>query len=809
KQALPSRGSTVSVATAALAVFAWFQSVEAEKQRAEAEVQRAEAVEQRAEAEAQKAEAELQRAEAQSQRAAAQESAEVAKRERDQALRTQSLFLADLSRQRLAAGDDGDALALALEAVPEAPEMTSRPLVPEAMEALREVYLNFRMKARLPKDFGFGMGLAAAPENDRLIMALSADGLVLNFAKMDLETAYSGYENGATAAAYSPVGDSFAIGARNGLVTVFDAQTLDPLSSFDVDEPVLSLAYSPSGQLVAIGPAADDESRPIVFGARNGELLHRLESHGGDVSGIGFTPEGEHLLTTSHDGAARIFRLADGRLLGGVHSSKYGLNGMAMRPGTAIAAFAESEAVVLVDLTKGEVIETFAVGLTPFELTWGPGGDLYVGYIDGSILRWREGESEPVGRFVGHQETILALSASADGERLFSASSDEALLIWLTDHDVARKHLDREYDASSAYGFDDGIEMVVATHREGAALTVGEAEPIVLPLGAELADAGLGADHISTIDKNGRVDIWSLAGQHSGGFETGLSDQSFAKLLRGGALVQTWGPESGAALWRYPSGERIPLSDERLATSHFAGTGDRAVFATGAKTEWLDLSGGDVARHALDGVENPTTVAISPDGGLVAIGVNGSPAVIYALPSGEAVTRLPSRETSSRKLIFSPDGQYLAAAGVNSSVAIWRVSDWALIRVAQVRDHVSDLVFSDDSALLAISGIDGQVEVLRSVDGKRHFLYPDATGTGASLVFSADAKRLLARSTSGVTIYDVLPDDVDLITKSAKRAGMVAPLTDEDRCRYFLSVDVSCSVETVRDRIVVTLPDFE
>lgn len=813
----------VSVATAGLAVFAWFQSVEADRQRVEADAQRVEAVAQRAEAEAQRAEADAQRAEAETQRAEAetqravaeanevraQESAAAAARERDQALRTQSLFLADLSRQRLAAGDDGDALALALEAVPEAPEMNSRPLVPEAMEALREVYLNFRMRARLPENFGYGMGLATSPHGKRLVLGLSEDGLVLNFAEMDLEAAYDGYENGATAAVYSPAGDSFAMGSRGGLVTVFDAETLDPLASTRVNGPVFSLAYSPDGAWLAAGPAADDESRPVVMQARTGEVLYTLETHGGDVSGVGFTPEGGHLITSSHDGAARIFRLNDGALLGGVHASKYGLNALVMKPGAPIAAIAESERVVLVDLTTGEVIEGFEAGLTPFALTWAPDGDLFVGYIDGSVRRWREEESAPVAQYVGHSRAITALSVSADGTRLFSASRDEALIIWEVAADMTHRRIDAEWDASAAYGFDgDGAPVVFAADDAGAVLS-GEAGDVATPLAAALADAGLGADHATTIDAAGRFDLWARDGAHLGGIETGLTGQTFAHLVAGGKVIETWGEDSGSTFWRYPEGTRIALNAGQVHRSMTTATGERIAYVADGGVEWIDLSGGQVVRRRLEGAENPTALQLSPDGALLAVSVSGAPAHIYRLADGDVIARLDAIRTTSRKLAFSPDGRFLAAAGLSNSLSLWRVADWSLVRVTQARDHVADFEFSPDGALLAVSGIDGQVQVLRTVDGKRHIRYPEPLGTGASLRFSADAARLLVRTTDGVVVYSVFPDDAALVERATKRASRFAALTSADRCNYFLSFGDYCAVEKPQDKIVVTLPDFD
>jgi hypothetical protein len=58
-----------------------------------------------------------------------------ANEERDQALLTQSRFLADLANQRIAAGDASAGVLLALEALPDA-EGAERPYAPEPEQAL-------------------------------------------------------------------------------------------------------------------------------------------------------------------------------------------------------------------------------------------------------------------------------------------------------------------------------------------------------------------------------------------------------------------------------------------------------------------------------------------------------------------------------------------------------------------------------------------------------------------------------------------------------------------------------------------------
>ena len=126
----------VSAGAVALASLAYLQSIEADRQRAAAEIQREQAVAAK-EAEAdQRKLAQDNEARALAQEGVAKANEARAKQERDTALRTQSLFLADLAGQNSKQNNHGIALALALEALPESIAKPDRPFVPEAELAL-------------------------------------------------------------------------------------------------------------------------------------------------------------------------------------------------------------------------------------------------------------------------------------------------------------------------------------------------------------------------------------------------------------------------------------------------------------------------------------------------------------------------------------------------------------------------------------------------------------------------------------------------------------------------------------------------
>src|SRR5439155_320542 len=86
-----------------------------------------------------------------------------------QALRTQSLFLADLARQLRQAGEAGTALLLALEALPDAASGTSRPYVPDAEYALDGARQRSRERMVLKGHEASVSSAAFSPDGRRIV----------------------------------------------------------------------------------------------------------------------------------------------------------------------------------------------------------------------------------------------------------------------------------------------------------------------------------------------------------------------------------------------------------------------------------------------------------------------------------------------------------------------------------------------------------------------------------------------------------------------------------------------------------------
>ena len=157
-----------------------------------------------------------------------------------------------------------------------------------------------------------------------------------------------------------------------------------------------------------------------------------------------------------------------------------------------------------------------------------------------------------------------------------------------------------------------------------------------------------------------------------------------------------------------------------------------------------------VLAKTLKGHSDPVwSVAISPDGQLLASGSLDETIKIWNLGSGELLHDLTGYSNPVRSVAFSPDGQLLASGSLNK-IEIWNLESGKLLRTLNGHsDPVMSVAISPDRQLLASGSDDKTIKIWNLGSGE---LLHDLTGYSnpvRSVAISPDGQLLASGSWDG------------------------------------------------------------
>jgi WD40 repeat protein len=474
----------------------------------------------------------------------------------------------------------------------------------------------------------------------------------------------------ATSIVYSPDGRQLAItfdsyGTSFPGLIVYDVTSGRIVRS--APTPASTAAYSPSGRELAVGEQVSVGGAIVMLNART------LKPEPGFVAVqvadvepivVGFSPDGSQLAYGFADGTAGLVSVATGQPIDSYLGNKAAVTAVSFTPDGRLVATGSADGTVRVWHAGGLAEPSVHVGSVLADVESEPGGFASLanpgaGPHDGVVAQLWLDDGQPAG------PSLVLSPASAVGATFLGAGGRLAAVIPAPAPTASR-----------------GVVRVWSLPERRVVRTVS----LSLPSGDE-----------PRISPDGNLIAMNV--QAASSSPTPPSDLDVLDLRTGRQRVLATETPCGEG-WR---GFAFSPSSRLLAAGTFCG-GDVSIWnlAAGKRV------GGDLG---LDGGEL-SWIAFSPDAGHIAVASwNGTIKVTPVPITGHGIETLTQNTKGAPMVAYSPNGRYLASAGLDHTVRIFDAHTLTELRVIAQPDADYGVAFTDDSQHVLSWGADNSVRL--------------------------------------------------------------------------------------------------
>ncbi len=202
---------------------------------------------------------------------------------------------------------------------------------------------------------------------------------------------------------------------------------------------------------------------------------------------------------------------------------------------------------------------------------------------------------------------------------------------------------------------------------------------------------------------------------------------------------------------------RRTLSGHSDVVRSIAISPDGQILASGSYDKTIklwSLRTGELLNTLSGHTNRITCIAISPDGTTLASSSFDHTIKLWSLSSGELLHTLAGRPNRVRCIAFSPNGQTLASSG-DSEINLWAVRTGKLLRILAGNSNTTRLIsFSPDGHVCAIASLDGTLELWNPHTGKPLRTISTQSSEITSLAFSPDGQTLTCGSSTAIKLWN-------------------------------------------------------
>ncbi len=484
---------------------------------------------------------------------------------------------------------------------------------------------------------------AYSPDGQTCAVGLE-NGKISLYATLNWEKKHTleGHTDVVRSVAYSPSGAQIASCSDDNTVRLWDVHSGKPCRTLQGHTDfVYSVVYSPNGQQIA---SAGLDKTVRLWDAHSGEPSQTLHGHTGSVSCLAYSPSAAQIISGSRDGTIRVWDVYSGAVVHILRGHTGGVTSVAYSPnGAQIASGSWSQEVIrLWDAEAGTCDHVLHGHLAPIlSIVYSPNGNQIASSSNDTTVRlWDVQTAKSTHTLQGHTAGIFCIAYSPSGGQLVSGSEDRTVRLWDTQGGTPR-HI--------AQGHTDAVKSVAYS-----------------PTGEQIASCS-DDQTVRLWNAHTGEALLTLQG-HTAAVSSVAYSPSSKQLTSSGfdAKVQLWNVQSGI------SEHVIHLRDDPVLSVVYSPSGDQIAFGSTSNAVWLcNVRTWDL-DHILEGHTNAIwSVAYSPSGDQIASGSVDSTVRLWDVRTGKLVHNLKGHASVVFSVAYSPNGDQIASGSKDNTVRLW------------------------------------------------------------------------------------------------------------------------------------------
>jgi WD40 repeat protein len=552
--------------------------------------------------------------------------------------------------------------------------------------------------------------------------------------------------------AFSPDGTRVVTAGKDKTVRVWDAETGAQLFSFEGHTDGVNTAiFSPDGRLIL---SASDDRKAKIWDFAGRKEIFSLNEHRDLVFSAAFSPDGQQVVTASADGTAKVWEARSGErrsTLDGVrrhgdHNHRDGHHGHV------------HDAIFSPD---GERIVTM--------------GD------DGTAKIWNAMSAKLQASLIGHRGKLYSIAFTRDGKYLLTASRDKTAKVWEAATGKLQASLDGHIDVVGAAVFSpDGKWIVTASDDKTAKVwdwaAAGQNMRISLDAHEDLVSSvaySPDSRHLLTLSRDRTVRVWDSGGMLIACLANCKAQFFSAVFSPNGQSILTGEEEGTASLWETATGklQHSLTGHIRAGKKHhvhyaaFSPDGRQIVTASDDGTAKVWDAASRMLLTTLHDLDNQVQYAelnrnnqrvvtqsvgrSAADGTVEVVAKlwdSRSGKLLATLDSPIPLPRLDNRESTPNSAL--PTDDHPAAESRSTNLDVPSIGNHA--------NRVFSTAFSPDGRFVVTASDDGTAKIWNAETGMRLRVIDDHTGWVYLAAFSPDSASLVTANEDGTArVYDV------------------------------------------------------